>query len=297
VAIYETGGHFQTHRDTVHSPDHKATLLIEVRADHKGSILKLNKNDSEIEWDLASPEEEEEEEEEVSTVDEFMIDPTKPQQIKKKPDPKEVYSNQPLNWILFYTDIEHSISPVTEGVRMVLQFDVYNHSGESEEEEEVEDDTDDDSNDDYECESEYEDIFEASKSLPQLSAAYGKKEIISKIITILENQTTSEQALVVPYYFLYSSQSLLPRQLKSIDQQLFNNLVKAGFTVAVVSILLTATTDYETGKFSLGEVTGDIDNPPFKVYQRDPSTHDIVSKVVKYVPSSNLMIFAIRHNT
>jgi hypothetical protein len=266
MAIYETGGHFQTHRDTVHSPDHKATLLIEVRSDHKGGILKLNKNDAEIEWDLASPEEEEEEEEEVSTVDEFIIDPTKPQQIKKKPDPKEVYSNQPLNWILFYT--EHSISPVTEGVRMVLKFDVYNHSGESEEE--VEDDTDDDSNDDYECENEYEDIFEASKSLPQLSAAYGKKEIFSKIITVLKNQTTSEQALVVPCYFLYSSQSLLPRQLKSIDQQLFNNLVKAGFTVALVSILLTATSDYETGKFSLGEVTGDIDNPPLSARSLHP---------------------------
>ncbi len=30
LAIYEPGGHFQVHRDTVHDSDHKATLLIEI---------------------------------------------------------------------------------------------------------------------------------------------------------------------------------------------------------------------------------------------------------------------------
>jgi hypothetical protein len=45
LAIYEHGGHFQTHRDTVHSADHKATLLLEVRSDHKGGVLTLQKND------------------------------------------------------------------------------------------------------------------------------------------------------------------------------------------------------------------------------------------------------------
>jgi hypothetical protein len=271
MAIYEKGGHFQTHRDTVHSSDHKATLLIEVRADHKGGTLQLNKNGVETEWKLASPEKEEEK------LHEFMIDPTKPQKLEH---PNEIYRNQPLKWILFYTDIEHSISPVTEGVRMVLQFDVYDHKPTEDGSEDHEEDYDED----YE-EYEYYDIFGKSKKLPRSSAACAKEEEFSKVITLLKNQTTSAQALVVPCYFLYISPNILPQQLKSIDKQLFDNFVKAGFPVVLVPVDLKATTDYE-GYFSAkGEYFVDIADPPFQVYQQDPSTHEMVSKVVKYVPS------------
>ena len=36
LAIYQPGGHFQTHRGTVHAADHKMTLLVEVNSEHSG---------------------------------------------------------------------------------------------------------------------------------------------------------------------------------------------------------------------------------------------------------------------
>jgi hypothetical protein len=53
LALYEPGGHFQAHRDTVHSADHKATLLLEVKSDHKGGMLTLQKNGGKVEWSLS----------------------------------------------------------------------------------------------------------------------------------------------------------------------------------------------------------------------------------------------------
>jgi hypothetical protein len=53
LAIYETGGHFEKHRDTIHSNKHKATLLIEVKSYHEGGNLILEKNGSSNVWKTA----------------------------------------------------------------------------------------------------------------------------------------------------------------------------------------------------------------------------------------------------
>jgi hypothetical protein len=160
LAIYEPGGHFQTHRDTVHSADHKATLLLEVRSDHKGGALTLQKNGMTTEWNLSEPlalESGENEEKVLNSVDEFILDSSSEDEkgkSDKQPKEKQRYFRQDedeyeriqytvrkprrdiqqtdaknsLSWMLFYTDIEHSVSPVTEGVRVVMQFDVYDRS-------------------------------------------------------------------------------------------------------------------------------------------------------------------------
>lgn len=47
MAIDETEGHFDVHRDTVRSHDHQGTLLIEVRSVHTGGDLVLENNGEE----------------------------------------------------------------------------------------------------------------------------------------------------------------------------------------------------------------------------------------------------------
>lgn len=90
LAIYEEGGHFDVHRDTIHSDDHQGTLLIEVRSPHTGGDLILQHNGEEFRWSLATNE-----------------------------------NNNSLKWIAFYTDVQHRVEPVTSGVRMVLQYDIH----------------------------------------------------------------------------------------------------------------------------------------------------------------------------
>jgi hypothetical protein len=128
LAIYEPGGHFQTHRDTVHSADHKATFLLEVRSEHTGGALNLIKNGTTVEWDLSMPAVERSDEKEQSPEDEFIIEIPEQKNETEKASKRAREENFPLKWILFYTDIAHSIAPVTSGIRMVLQFNVYDRS-------------------------------------------------------------------------------------------------------------------------------------------------------------------------
>jgi hypothetical protein len=48
LAIYEPGGHFHAHRDTVRSHDHQGTLLIEVRSLRTSGDLVLEHNGKEV---------------------------------------------------------------------------------------------------------------------------------------------------------------------------------------------------------------------------------------------------------
>jgi hypothetical protein len=54
LAIYEAGGHFAVHRDSVRSATHQATLLIEVSSEHEGGGLVLKRNEDRIVWNLQS---------------------------------------------------------------------------------------------------------------------------------------------------------------------------------------------------------------------------------------------------
>jgi hypothetical protein len=50
LAIYEAGGHFAVHRDSVRSATHQATLLIEVTSEHEGGGLALKRNGDRFVW-------------------------------------------------------------------------------------------------------------------------------------------------------------------------------------------------------------------------------------------------------
>lgn len=89
VAIYEEGGNFQAHRDTVYAPNHKRTLLIAMPSLHCGGDLVLTP----------------------------LIGPTVTWQTSLNPNV--------LSWCAFRTDIIHEVKAVKAGVRIVLQFEIY----------------------------------------------------------------------------------------------------------------------------------------------------------------------------
>ena len=81
MQIYEVGGHFKPHKDTIHAPNHYATLVIAVpESKFKGGLLCVD--NKKIDFNVSS-------------------------------------------YALFMTDIEHSVTLVTSGIRCVLQYDIY----------------------------------------------------------------------------------------------------------------------------------------------------------------------------
>lgn len=83
--IYPDGGHFDEHLDTLHSENHVATLVLGLGSDYIGGELEING----IKHNL-------------------------------HPDDK-----QNLAYVTFYTDTKHKVHPVTNGTRIVLQYDVF----------------------------------------------------------------------------------------------------------------------------------------------------------------------------
>lgn len=93
LQIYNKGGHFKKHTDTLHGVNHVATLLIKLPMDHKGGDLNIFSSGKKIKtW--------------RGRGDGF------------------------LDWIAFYTDLEHEVTPVTEGHRVIFQFEIYIHDQE-----------------------------------------------------------------------------------------------------------------------------------------------------------------------
>ncbi len=90
MAIYQDGGHFDIHRDSLHAHNHQATLLVEVKSDHEGGTLIIGQEDKE-----------------------------------HKETFSEATSDGSLRWVAFYTDLHHKVEKVTNGTRIMLQYYVY----------------------------------------------------------------------------------------------------------------------------------------------------------------------------
>eukprot|EP01133_Synstelium_polycarpum_P011549 gene11549-13482_t len=88
IHIYEQGGFFETHTDTPHSPNHVGTLVVAMGSEYQGG--------------------------------EFIVEPHGQEAQSFKLD-----LNGPNQWIMFYNDTPHRVVQVTSGVRVVMQFDLY----------------------------------------------------------------------------------------------------------------------------------------------------------------------------
>ncbi|KAE9392230.1 hypothetical protein BT96DRAFT_786872, partial [Gymnopus androsaceus JB14] len=94
LVVYQQEGHFDWHRDTTHGDNHHGTVLVSLNTSWKGGELCLRHRGVENEFDM--------------------------QPLKRGESEKPE-----LQVVAFYTDVEHKVKPVTEGVRIVLQYDVY----------------------------------------------------------------------------------------------------------------------------------------------------------------------------
>jgi hypothetical protein len=86
--IYKEGGFFLSHRDTLHDKAHMATLVVCLPMNHTGGELVVRNDGQSHTFTFGK-------------------------------------KTQSLQWGAFYTDCLHEVKPVTSGVRVGLQFDLF----------------------------------------------------------------------------------------------------------------------------------------------------------------------------
>ncbi|PBK96258.1 hypothetical protein ARMGADRAFT_873550, partial [Armillaria gallica] len=94
LALYNKDGHFDWHHDSSHGDDHHATVLVMLNTSWEGGSLLLRNNGQEMTVDM-------------------------------HPKITSIASPETLKAAAFYTDVEHKVEPVTEGVRLILQYDIF----------------------------------------------------------------------------------------------------------------------------------------------------------------------------
>jgi hypothetical protein len=219
--------------------------------------------------------------------------------------------------LLFYTDIEHSVSPVSEGVRIVLQFDVYDRSPstateENDKEENYEEDEDDENKeednghyadedeyydeedeDDDEDDDFYGDGFGCANRIDPDQFLGPKEKVLPQILSVLKKQLTFQLALVIPFYHLYTSQTIFPEKLKNIDKILFDALLNAGFRLAFCSVDIVFESDYD-GSYSKGIKKMKIHDFPYKVYESSsPDSSEAKFRMMKKLPKNLTLTYVV----
>ncbi|KAF9030947.1 hypothetical protein BDZ89DRAFT_640607 [Hymenopellis radicata] len=213
LAIYKEGGHFDWHRDSTHGDDHHGTVLVSLNTAWKGGALLLRHRGVETTFDM---------------------------------QPANKGKLVEMQVVAFYTDVEHKVDPVTEGVRVVLQYDVYVAT----------DDYCSDREDD-EGEPIYDVINTASvqrNSGYELPDVTENDEALELLIRTLRASLKQKkiQEVGFPLRHLYRQQSILPQYLKGVNALMYRRLSPL-FEVSLYPILLHATADCESGSYSTDE--------------------------------------------
>jgi hypothetical protein len=149
--------------------------------------------------------------------------------------------------VAFYTDIEHMVEPVTEGVRIILQFDVHVSKAEKEKKKKAADE------DEEESEAQEGTVSRAvgvhcwkpdvPTSIPLSSAA--NDAIMDEIIAAIKNlHTDGVYEVGFPLQHLYRKASVLPAYLKCTDIRLYEAL-KQAFCVSLHPVLLEESSNYD----------------------------------------------------
>ncbi|KAN0003256.1 hypothetical protein ACTFIZ_009415 [Dictyostelium cf. discoideum] len=111
IHIYNEGGHFQPHIDTIHSKNHIGTYIVPLGTDtYEGGEFIISEND---------------------TFDQTTIN------YKIEANENKLLDSIDFKWIAFYNDCIHKVNPVTKGVRIVLQFNILFKNEEREENEPI----------------------------------------------------------------------------------------------------------------------------------------------------------------
>lgn len=227
LAVYEKDGHFNWHRDTTHGDDHLATCLIALNTEWKGGQLMLRHNGC------------------TMSVDMHPTTGTN--------DPKKVLG---IGVAAFYTDVEHMVEPVTDGVRLVLQFDIF-HKKSSKSPAPASSDSEGDKSSESPfaveeklsrmIDGEADDPFNPSFS--QIITFSGDEKLLTDLVKLVKKYLSKGGLYEVGFALqhLYRQASIQPQYLKGIDSVLYEKL-KESFDVSLHPVLLqyTQLSDEET---------------------------------------------------
>ncbi len=260
MAFYDSGGHFDVHRDTVHNKYHQGTLLVEVVSLHTGGDLVLEMNGEKYRWELQNrdpqfqlnvksknEEEDEKENDDNEGGEEEDEDDASGNEVEEKKNIKNV------KFIAFYTDVVHSVEPVTSGMRAVIQFDIYalyenaikDDDSDIEkipEEEEVhlkitQETIDEDEDEKKKDEDVNKNFFE---NVENFDSDKVNSAMTSKIVSLLDSSVTDNKGIAFPLLHLYTNTQVLVETLKQGDRQIFQACLDAGYCVQMVPIIIDA---------------------------------------------------------
>jgi hypothetical protein len=210
LAIYEPGGHFDWHMDSTHSDEHHATLLVALNTSWKGGDLVLRRNDIETHINLQP-------------------------QFDEKGEPI-------LQAVAFFTDTEHRVEPVTEGVRIVLQYDI--EAGEK-----VEVPTNDWMYAGEPWMDKVHSDYSSRMELQGIAQVISDKAAVEKVIIIItELHRSGVDEVAFAMQHLYRKASISAQCLKGSDTVLYNTLLASGvFDISLHPVVLQETSDEEGG--------------------------------------------------
>lgn len=279
LALYGKEGHFDWHRDTTHGDDHHATVLVALNTEWEGGNLALKYEEKTVNVDMHAVVQDELEDVEESIVegDEESKDGGVEDGNKLK-ESREKRSSLGFQIAAFYTDIQHKVENITNGTRIVLQFDVKVAGGKSSKHadkhpaKDADEDADEDADSDEEtggsdkgadedAEDEDEDrnpydelphgsgkpVLDTLKLLFPLSGAdVNRDAILEEIVAMIKKLHTSKSIneVLFPLRHLYRLASIKPEYLKGVDAYLYEGLKKT-FVVSLKPIVLIYETDYE----------------------------------------------------
>ncbi len=226
MQIYQKGGKFENHKDTIHAPNHYATLVVSIPTTFTGGELVSSSR-------VAPPhdayEKEVEEVEKVDAEDEVVYEDEEVDynEDKNKYLFKCNFSNYYEKSIIFLTDVDHEVKPVTSGTRIVLQYDVYieekeeNEKSEIEEEDDYENDYDEDNGEcpynkplkEFLCHQNY--IEELNINVDQ--------KILSSLKKFLEEKSITEVCFLLSHKYPLS---ISKEYLKNGDLKLYQTLIQ-----------------------------------------------------------------------
>jgi len=240
LAVYGKGGHFDWHRDTTHGDDHHATVLVALNTEWEGGNLGLRHEGKTVDADMHALMMDEEESD-VDEDEESKLDDEG--ETSKKPGEKR--SILAFQVIAFYTDTEHKIENITDGTRIVLQFDV--KVGGRRRKDPWDEDFNLGGSDEY----------DTTKPLFPLSGTDPKTHsILEELVVMIKELHTSKSIneVVLPLRHLYRLASIKPDYLKGVDAYLYERL-KRTFEISLKPIMIVHETDFD-GSWSEGEVAG-----------------------------------------
>ena len=230
LTIYREGGHFDWHVDTTHSDSHHATILVALNTSWTGGDFILRRNGVETRMDMKP-----------------MIEP-------ESPEYKPCVN---LAVVAFYTDTEHKVEPITDGVRIVLQYDVEVEGWVTKKEAQDEHihkkhkatHLGDDDNEEGSPLDNHRTYYKERQAVLHESVHMGDPAVIDEIVNIIERLLSDENEdapdqVAFALQYLYRKSSIIPEYLKGSDSLLYQALSKT-LDVSLHPVVLHERSDYE----------------------------------------------------